>query len=433
MITLVIDRTYKMKNNIIIKTLITSTIVSSIFWGAQAFAEGEPLTNLEVKGEITFFTNRTDLVEAGVYDRYTNEFRKMYPGVTSVKVIGFADYQGGVRPRMNTGDYGDVVLILPSVPSEQYGNFYEPLDMYNPDEIYFHDAWSNEGKMYGVSMGNVVEGLVYNKDVLAEAGVKTPLKTTSELYAASEKIANLNKIPFYVNFGAQWPLQQWDKYPIVLEGNSGVYEKMLTQDKAFFGDTAYHKSLSLLKTLIDKGWTEKDLITNSWEESKSILAEGNAGMFYLGNWFIPQVIDRGISSEKIGFMPIPAGESGELRAQMNHDWGYAVSKHSKSKPAAKAYIKFILEKSDFDELAGFIPTIKAKESTLPQLNEFMSYNPEIIQTPTNSSTFIEVTNRSQIDFYSGGYIQDVMTAPDFDNALKKLDGRWNRAKKRVIK
>ncbi|MGY5451891.1 ABC transporter substrate-binding protein [Agarivorans sp. MS3-6] len=422
-----------MKNKIITKTLLASAIASGVLVGAQAFAEGNPLTNLEIKGEITFFTNRTDLVEAGVYDRYTKEFRKMHPGVTSVKVIGFADYKGGLRPRMNTGDYGDVVLILPSVPSEQYGNFYEPLDMYGPDEVYFHDAWSNDGKNYGVSMGNSVEGLVYNKDVLAEAGVEVPLKTLSELYAASEKIAALDKIPFYVNFGAQWPLQQWDKYPIVAEGNGEVYEKMLTQDKAFSGDTAYHESLSLLKTLIEKGWTEKDLITNSWEESKSLLAEGDAGMFYLGNWFIPQVIDRGIQSEKIGFMPIPAGESGELRAQMNHDWGYAVSKHSKNKPAAKAYIEFLLEESDFDEVAGFIPTIKAKEPTLPQLNEFMSYNPKVIQTPTNSSTFIEVTNRSQIDFYSGGYVQDVMTASNFDEALEKLDGRWNRAKKRVMK
>jgi len=163
------------------------------------------------------------------------------------------------------------------------------------------------------------------------------------------------------------------------------------------------------------------------------LAEGDAGMFYLGNWFIPQVIDRGIASEKIGFMPIPAGESGELRAQMNHDWGYAVSKHSKNKATAKAYIQFLLEDSDFDKVAGFIPTIKSKAPTLPQLNEFMSYNPKIIQTPTNSSTFIEVTNRSQIDFYSGGYVQDVITSPDFKEALEKLDARWNRAKKRVMK
>lgn len=423
-----------MKMKFVAKAILTASIATSSFFASQVLAgTGDPTLNLDVKGEITFYTNRTDLIEAGVYDRYTKEFRKKHPGVTSVKVIGFADYKGGLRPRMNTGDYGDVVLILPSVPAEQYKNFYEPLDMYTEEEVYFYDSWAHEGKPYGVSMGNSVEGLVYNKDVLANAGVEVPIKTLSAFYEASAKIAAQDKIPLYVNFGAQWPLQQWDKFPVVAEGSADVYEKMLTQEKPFSDGSAYYQSLSLLKKMIDSGWTEKDLMTNSWEESKSLLAEGDAGMFYLGNWFIPQVIDRGIASEKIGFMPIPGDDSGVLKAQMNHDWGYAVSKKSKNKPTAKAYIQFILEDSDFDKVAGFIPTIKSKEPSLPQLNEYMSYKPMVIQSPTNTSTFIEVTNRSQIDFYSGGYVQDVITSKDFEGSLEKLNARWERAKKRVMK
>lgn len=423
-----------MKMKFVTKAILTASIATSSLFGNQVLADtGNPALNLDVKGEITFYTNRTDLIESGVYDRYTKEFRAKYPAVTSVKVIGFADYKGGLRPRMNTGDYGDVVLILPSVPSEQYSNFYEALDMYTEDQIYFYDAWSDAGTPYGISMGNSVEGLVYNKDVLAEAGVEVPIKTLSAFYAASAKIAAKGKIPLYVNFGAQWPLQQWDKFPVVAEGDSGVYEKMLTQEKPFSDGSAYYQSLSLLKKMIDNGWTEKDLMTNSWEESKSLLAEGDVGMFYLGNWFIPQVIDRGIASEKLGFMPIPADDSGVLKAQMNHDWGYAVSKKSKNKATAKAYIQFILEDSDFDKVAGFIPTIKSRDPSLPQLNEYMGYKPKVIQNPKNSSTFIEVTNRSQIDFYSGGYVQDVITSKDFEASLEKLDSRWKRAKKRVMK
>ncbi len=400
---------------------------------ASSLATGIAHAQAEVKGEITFYTNRTDLVEAGVYERYTEMFREKYPEVTDVKVIGFADYQGGLRPRMNTGDYGDIVLILPSVPAEQYGTFYEPLDMYQADEVYFHDAWSHDGKNYGISMGNSVEGLVYNKEVFAEADIQVPFETLDEMYAAAGKIAELGKTPFYINFGAQWPLQQWDKFPIVAEGDEDVYEKMLTQEQPFSGDTAYRQSLTVLKTLIDNKWTERDLMTNSWEESKTALASGQAGMFYLGHWCIPQVIERGIDSDKIGFMPIPGDNSGELRAQMNHDWGYAVSRHSDNKDTAKAYIRFLLEESDFDEIAGFIPTVKSREPSLPQLNEYMSYEPRVIQTPVNSSTFIAVTNRSQIDFYSGGYIQDIITGRNFEDSLERLDARWNRAKNRVMR
>ena len=394
-------------------------------------AEGFNADN--VKGSITFYTNRTDLVESGVYDRYEKEFKKLYPNVTSVKVVGFADYQGGVRPRMNTGDYGDVVLILPSVPSEQYTNFYEPLnDLYGADDIYFRDTWKSGDNVYGISMGNSVEGLVYNKNVLKEAGVETPIKTLTDFYAACDKIKALKKVPLFINFGAQWPLQQFDKLPLVIEGNDGVYEKMLNQDKPFSDpNSAYYKSLNFLKTLVTKKYVEDDLMTNAWEDSKNAIAKGEAAMYYLGNWVIPQVIERGAKPEDIGFMPIPADDSGVLKAQMNHDWAYAVSKLSKNKDTAKAYIKFLLETSDFDKIAGFIPTVKNRVPGLPQLHEYLEYNPEIIQTPVNSSKFIQVANKSKIDFYSGSYIQDVITADDFNKALEKLDARWKRAKERV--
>lgn len=74
--------------------------------------------------------------------------------VTDVKVVGMADYNGGLRPRMNTGDYGDVVLILPPIPSTQYKQFYEPLDdLGYQDKIHFPDEWKDKASniSYGIS------------------------------------------------------------------------------------------------------------------------------------------------------------------------------------------------------------------------------------------------------------------------------------------
>ena len=70
----------------------------------------------EVSGEITFYTNRTDLVQAGEFKNWVDQFKAKYPKVTDDKVVGMADYLGGLRPRMDNGDFGDVVLILPSIP-----------------------------------------------------------------------------------------------------------------------------------------------------------------------------------------------------------------------------------------------------------------------------------------------------------------------------
>ena len=75
---------------------LTLSVSAAIVAGALAIgsstamaADGFNADN--VKGSITFYTNRTDLVESGVYDRYEKEFKKLYPNVKSVKVVAFAD------------------------------------------------------------------------------------------------------------------------------------------------------------------------------------------------------------------------------------------------------------------------------------------------------------------------------------------------------
>jgi raffinose/stachyose/melibiose transport system substrate-binding protein len=390
----------------------------------------------EVSGEITFYTNRTDLVQAGEFKNWVDQFKAKYPKVTDVKVVGMADYLGGLRPRMNSGDFGDVVLILPSIPSTQYKQFYEPLDdLGYKDKIYFPDEWKDKSSdvSYGISSGNSVEGLVYNKLALTKAGVTPPLKTLTGLYEAADQLKKADIIPFYINFGAQWPLQQVDKLPLLIAKDALVYEKMLDQDKPFSGaDAPYRKALTIFKTMIDKGWTEKDLMTNQWEDSKARVAQGKAAMYYLGNWVIPQVLTTGGGkAEDIGFMPIPVDDTGELKAMMGYDFAYAVSKFSKNKDTAKAFIKFMLEDSDFADKSGFIPTIKAREPGLAQLKEFMSYQPTIIPVKNNSPRFTEVGNRAKIDFYGGSYVQSVMLASNFEQALEQLDSRWNKARKRV--
>lgn len=92
----------------------------------------------------------------------------------------------------------------------------------------------------------------------------------------------------------------------------------------------------------------------------------------------------------------------------------------------------MLEDSDYNKISDFIPTIKSIKPQIQKLFEFMSNNPEIIFVPENSARFIEATKKSKINFFTGGYIQALMTAKDFDKALKKLDTRCSRAQEMTV-
>ena len=79
----------------------------------------------DVSGSITVLTQRTDIVDT-VFADYKKKFEAKYPDV-DVKFEAITDYEGEVRIRMNTKDYGDVLLIPNSVTADQLADFFEPL------------------------------------------------------------------------------------------------------------------------------------------------------------------------------------------------------------------------------------------------------------------------------------------------------------------
>lgn len=382
----------------------------------------------KVQGSITFYTNRADLVADGTFTKLEAQFKKLYPKVKAVKVIAFSDYAAGIRPLMERGDYGDLLLILPSVKKSEYGNYYVPLNaLYGPEQLYFYERWSHQGLNYGISVGVTAEGLIYNKKVLQQAKVKVPLQSALQWLEALKKIKGQGLTPMYLNAGARWPLQQWDKYPLVLSGSTQLYERMLTQNKPFSGPTPVHRALEVMRKLVTGKLVEQDLSANCYESSQKDLLRGDAGMLYLGSWALPELLSRSAHPEDLGFMPVPGEEGAPLRGQLWHDWAYAVSCRSHNQETAKAFLKFLLEHLEGDS-RGFIPTLKSRAATLPQLTEYLSYGPQLLETPEFSEHFSAVSRRAKIDFYQGGYLQALLRAKNFTAALQKLDERWAQAR-----
>ena len=387
----------------------------------------------DVKGSITFYTNRTDMVEQGHYERWVGEFKAKYPNVKNVEVVGLTDYRGQLQPRMQTQDYGDVVFILPSIPKDQYDHFFVSLDDLGlSGEIYFEDLWELNGKAYGYTQGVSAEGLVYNKKAFEKVGVKAPLNTIDELEAAAKKLKAAGIVPLTINMGAGWPMQQWDKLASLYAGDYGYYNTMLEEAAPYTAEKPHGKAVAFVKKFFDNGWTEEDYVGNNWEASKGAMARGDNAMWFFGNWSIPQIGQYNDNWEQeIGFMPFPIDNSGKPKALLSNDWGYGVSAFSKNQVTAKAWVRFLIGETDYASAAGFIPTVKDQAATMPQLAEIMSYDPQIIEVKPTSTEFTEAGNKARIDFFGGNYIRDLLLEKDFDGAVDKLNKRWEKAVKRV--
>ncbi|MGO4109835.1 ABC transporter substrate-binding protein [Paenibacillus sp. YAF4_2] len=384
----------------------------------------------EISGTITFLTNRTDMIDKEYVD-YAKRFKEKYPNA-EVKFEAVKDVDKDTKIRLSTGDFPDVVLV-PTITASDLPKYFAPLDDLGlNDKIYFKDYKSFEGKVYGISVGATTTGIVYNKKAFADAGITSVPKTLDEFYAAAEKLKAKGIIPFASNFKDQWPLYPWgSELPSSIAGNANLNNERVNSDAPYTMDNAYGQALTIIRTMNEKGYLEPDINSTNWEQSKKDVASGKFAMYFLGNWVIPQVISSGTTSENVGFFPMPYDNSGKVNVVLAPDWGYGVNKNSKHLETAKAFVKWMLEDSGFDKFAGFIPVLKDRQSDMPQLAEFESFNPTKIEAVTDTPESTEIVNQAQIT--KEAFVQEFVLSKDPQSILDKYNDKWAKAKKAVSK
>ncbi|MEO3946913.1 extracellular solute-binding protein [Gorillibacterium sp. CAU 1737] len=383
----------------------------------------------DLKGKIKVLTHRTDYVNDGTLDGYVKKFKEKYPNA-EVEFEGLTNYATDIKVRLTTGEAGDVNMLDGGMPTSDLPKYYEALPDSLFENAYFADVRELDGKRYGIATGVNTQGIVYNKKAFKEAGIDKVPTTLDELYADAQKLKDKGIIPLYLNYGAQWPMTNWgiNSYWYV-DGNPKYTDTLIGTDTPFTVDGPYGKLVSIAREFVNKGWAEKDLSTNNWEMSKGEIASGKAAMYFLGNWVIPQVIGAGAASEDIGFFPLPYDNTGKYNVPLGGDYFIGVSKDSKNKELATAWVEFFIKESSYAADSGFMPIYKDQEPAVPQMAEFKSYNPNFIESTSTDPKFNEIANKAEIAVSTGSVEQELVKAPDLQKAFDSINKKWADARK----
>ncbi|MFI7504499.1 extracellular solute-binding protein [Streptomyces sp. NPDC049687] len=405
--------------------------------GADAKAPDDPS---KVTGTIKVLTVRTDLVQDGTMKRYAAEFNKTYPKV-KVEFEALTNYESEVKIRMNTENYGDVLLIPAVIKKSDYPKFFASLGTREEraEKYRFTDFTTVDGKVYGQSPVGVSPGFVYNKRVWKEAGVTDWPTTPAEFLAGLKAIkAKTDAVPYYTNFAAGWTLTSWTYV------NGSVHCDPKATDKLAEGDPwAEGADLrvgdTLLYDMVKQGLVEKDPTTSNWEESKPRLAKGEIATQWLGTWAIVQFQDAakkaGVNPDDIGFMPFPAQTDGRFCAVVSPDYNQGVNIHSRHKAAARAWIDWFTDKSGYVEDNLAISPLK--DAPLPQvLKPYEDAGVEFIEVDDGKGAEVKsIDNQSETGIYAPEYRQNLVDLArgarkgSLEDFFADLSKRWSEARK----
>lgn len=76
--------------------------------------------------------------------------------------------------------------------------------------------------------------------------------------------------------------------------------------------------------------------------------------------------------------------------------------------------------------SGFLPVDHKKQPSLPQIQQFLSFNSIFKSVP--SDLLLEIAGTAQIAFWSGDYIQEWIAAPDLQEVFNQYNQRWKEAR-----
>jgi ABC-type glycerol-3-phosphate transport system substrate-binding protein len=400
-----------------------------------------PLNPDSVSGSITVLTNRTDLVQDGTMNRYAAEFNKTYPKV-KVKFEAVTDYEGEVKIRMNTENYGDVLLIPAAVAKGDYPKFFAPLGSAGSmrQKYLFTDKTDVDGKVYGIGTFGTANGFVYNKALWKKAGI-TDWPTTPEQFLADLKTVKdrTGATPYYTNFKDGWPLSSpWTNSIGSVSCDSKASDKLAEIDDPWAEGTDLNSLDTLLHDIVHGKLSEKDPTTTNWESSKALLAKGEIGSMMLGSWAINQMRaaaeQAGKNPDDIGFMPVPAQSDGRFCATLVSDYQQAVNIHSDHKAAARAWIDWFTEKSGYSAKEGAVSVLRSAE--LPStLREYADNDVKLVERSEAKTAEVNaIDNASEIGLNKQDYRQKLVDiargAQDgsLEGYFEELDKRWAEAR-----
>jgi ABC-type glycerol-3-phosphate transport system substrate-binding protein len=230
-----------------------------------------------------------------------------------------------------------------------------------------------------------------------------------------------------------------NNYALSMGLSANNHNEMVKIEDPCAQDKPLGKAVTLMYSLAKKGYTGADPMSLSWDACKVELAKGNIAMAYFGSWFPPQVEENGAKPGEIGLMPFPiTNAQGRIMATGDFDWNYVVSKTSKNKVAAKAFVDFLFSNNDAYAIwmnnFGKTSVRKSIKDTASFLGDYYAHKPVINVVSPDDPLYAKVRDTVQFgDQQIGAAAVAAMNDEEFNTAMAEFNTKWAIALKSIKK
>ncbi len=318
-----------------------------------------------VSGTITWWDTSDATNEAPAFKKLVADFEAKYPKIKVEYVnVPFDQAQQKFKTAASTGKGAPDVLRsdvgwTPGFAQLGYLKDLTGTPALDKSEDFLEGPLKNaayQGKTYGVPQVTDTLGLLYNKELLAKAGVEKPPATWQEVKDAAAKIKDKTGAA-----GIGLSPDSYYSLPFLYGEKSDMVDA--AKKKITISSAASLKGIETAVDLVKSGAAPKPAGTDGYNVLKTDFKNGKLAMLIDGPWATKEIFggDAYKSRDNLGIAPVPAGSTGTAGAPVGGH-NLVVYAGSKNFDASYLFTKFMTEAAQQEGVAtavGVMPTRKS--------------------------------------------------------------------------
>lgn len=376
-------------------------------------------------GTLVINADTSDPAPKKAFEELVAAFEKAHPNVeVKTNIYDHEAYKTAIRNWLTTSP-PDVVYWYAGNRMAQFvdkGLFEDVSDIWREDGLdqsmaSAMPAMTIEDKQWGVPYTYYQWGVYYRKDLFEKHGLSEP-KTYEELLALSKTLKDNGINPVAIGTKYLWTAAGWFDY-LNLRTNGLQYHMDLMNGKVAYTDAGVVKTMENWKKMIEPGYFIENHATYSWQEALPFIQSGEAAMYLLGNFIVPQFGDY---TDKMGFFQFPViDESVPMAEDAPMDTAHIPSK-AKNKEDARKFLRFIARADVQTKINAALQQIPPHKDAKAKQDPFLDKGVAVLGAAAGTAQFYDRDTSPAMAKEGMKGFQEFMVKPErMDKILKRLE------------
>lgn len=201
---------------------------------------------------------------------------------------------------------------------------------------------SYDGKVYGLPYAMEGSGIIYNKELFAQAGIESVPTTITELKETCEKLESAGIQPFGEAWGDWGFLMHILGIPFTYEGAAETSARISAGEETFSDMEYMDAFFDFYDLTLDYGWGAES-IGHHYDDQANSFAQGEIAMIKQGTWHTDTIASINPDMD-LGLFAVPLTDDPEqTKLQVSTTRFLSISNTSENQEEAKKFLNWFYE------------------------------------------------------------------------------------------